>query len=184
MTLEGLVARLVRELETAGIPYMIVGSLASSYHGEPRMTRDVDVVIDPSSEAVGLLVGRLRDAGLYADADAAREALAERSQFNVIDPATGWKLDLIVRKDRPFSREEFARRESAELSMGPLRVATAEDTILAKLEWAASGQSERQLRDAAGVVAVSGDRLDLEYLDRWATELGVQELWQDIRPIE
>jgi hypothetical protein len=182
MTLEDLVARLVTDLEAAGIPYMIVGSLASSYHGEPRMTRDVDAVIEPSPEALGLLVGRLGDDGLYVDADAARQALAERSQFNVIDSATGWKLDLIIRKDRPFSREEFARRQPAELSTGPLHVATAEDTILAKLEWAASGQSERQLADAAGVVAVSGDRLDLEYLDRWAAELGVQQLWQELRP--
>ena len=182
MTLEDLAARFFGQLDAAGIPYMVVGSLASSYHGEPRMTRDIDLVIDPSPDALAVLVDRLRDAGLYAEADAARQALAERTQFNVIDPASGWKVDLIIRRDRPFSREEFARREQADLPMGQLQVATAEDTILAKLEWAGLGQSERQLRDAAGIVAVSGDRLDLEYLDRWAVELGVQDSWERIRP--
>jgi len=182
VTLEDLAARFFGQLDAAGIPYMVVGSLASSYHGEPRMTRDIDLVIDPSPDALAVLVDRLRDAGLYAEADAARQALAERTQFNVIDPASGWKVDLIIRRDRPFSREEFARREQADLPMGQLQVATAEDTILAKLEWAGLGQSERQLRDAAGIVAVSGDRLDLEYLDRWAVELGVQDSWESIRP--
>lgn len=182
MTLEELAARIVAQLDAAGIPYMVVGSLASSYHGEPRMTRDIDVVIDPDADSLGLLVDRLRDGGLYADADAAREALAERNQFNVIDPPSGWKVDLIIRKDRPFSREEFMRRVEADLPIGRLHLASAEDTILAKLEWARSGQSERQLQDAAGIVAVSGAELDLEYLDRWADELGVRASWDTLRP--
>jgi hypothetical protein len=70
----------------------------------------------------------------------------------------------------------------ADLPIGRLQMATAEDTILAKLEWARSGQSERQLQDAAGIVAVSGAELDLDYLDRWADELGVRESWETIRP--
>jgi hypothetical protein len=182
MTLEGLTARLLTELEAAAIPYMVVGSFASSFHGEPRMTRDLDVVIDPAVGGLDQFIERLSAAGFYADQDAGRRALVARTQFNVIDPSTGWKVDLIIRKDRPFSREEFERRRSADLPMGRFSIATAEDTILAKLEWARSGESERQFHDAAGIVAVSGPDLDLAYLDRWADALGVREDWQRLRP--
>jgi hypothetical protein len=180
--IEELGARLLAELDAAGVPYMVVGSIASSYHGEPRMTRDVDVVIDPSPDPLDRLVERLLASGLYADPAAARQALAERTQFNVVDPVSGWKVDLIVRKDRPFSRSEFERRRTVDLPTGRISMATAEDTILAKLEWALLGESQRQLRDVAGIVGVSGPDLDLTYLDRWARELGVWEDWERLRP--
>jgi len=182
MTLHEVASRLLAELQHAGIASMVVGSFASSYHGEPRMTRDLDVVIDPTSDSLGRLLDRLQAAGFYADRVAARQAVAERTQFNVIDPASGWKVDLIIRKERAFSRGEFERRQAAALPMGQVAIATAEDTILAKLEWGRSGESERQLRDVAGIVAVSGPQLDLVYLDRWADQLGVRESWERVRP--
>lgn len=182
MTLDDLAARLIAELRAAGIPMMLTGSVASSYHGRPRMTRDIDLVIDPDAAHLDAFVSRLIALRLYVDADVAREALSQRTQFNVIDPETGWKADLIIRKDRPFSREEFARREEADLPFGSMAVARAEDVILAKLEWAQTGQSERQLDDVRGIIAVSGDRLDLDHIDRWAAELGVSELWEPMRP--
>jgi hypothetical protein len=181
MTLDDLAARLIAALSGADIPHMLTGSVASSYHGQPRMTRDIDVVIDPQPAQLDTLVADLAAMGFYVDADAAREALASRTQFNVIDPDSGWKADLIIRKDRPFSREEFARREEAMLPFGTVAVARPEDVILAKLEWSLGGQSERQLDDAEGIVAVSRERLDLAYLERWADELGVRDLWERIR---
>jgi hypothetical protein len=184
MTLSDLTARLVSLLDEFSVPYMIVGSIASSYHGEPRMTPDVDVVIDPPPDSLSGLVPSLVSAGFYVDADAAAEALAHRTQFNVIDPSTGWKADLLIRKDRPFSREEFARKQEVELPTGSAFLATAEDTIIAKLEWAREGESEQQLRDAASILAVSGDRLDFAYLERWVDELGLKELWASIRKDE
>ena len=88
---------------------------------------------------------------------------------------TGWKADLIVRKRRAFSREEFERRVKVELMDVEVWVASAEDTILTKLEWAAAAGSERQIRDAQGVIDVLGGSLDVVYLQKWATELGVTE---------
>jgi hypothetical protein len=182
VTLDDLATRVIRALDAAGIPYMLVGSVASSYHGEPRMTRDLNIVIDPDPDQLRTLIARLQGSGLYTDAAASQDALAQRTQFNAIDPETGWKADLIIRQERAFSREEFARREEAQLPMGTVAIARAEDVILAKLEWARSGQSDRQLRDAEGIATISADRLDLDYLDRWASELGVADLWQPIRP--
>ena len=115
---------------------MIAGSFASSHHGLPRATNDADIVVDPSPEALDALLAALAADGYYADARTAREALRARRLFNVIDPETAFKVDLIVRKERPFSREEFARRERRDLGGLAVSIATPEDTILSKLEWA------------------------------------------------
>ena len=160
---------------------MVVGSFASTYHAEPRTTADLDLVIDPEPAALRAMTADLVAAGYYADAQAADSALAERTVFNVIDPKSGWKVDLMVRRDRPFSVEEFGRRLATD-AFGPTgSVATPEDTILAKLEWAMGGESERQLRDVRSILDVSGDRLDFAYIDRWARELGVAALWERVR---
>jgi hypothetical protein len=176
-----VVACVVRELEALGIPHMVAGSIASSIHGKPRTTHDADIVIDPTGEALDRLVATLAAAGFYADPAAARDALRRRRQFNVIDTETAFKVDLIIRKDRPFSREELARRVQADLAGARIPVATPEDTILSKLEWAKkSGGSERQVEDARGVVQVKGPDLDRAYLERWAGQLGVLDLWRTI----
>ena len=174
------VARVVRLLTDAGIPHMVTGSLASSIHGRPRTTHDADIVIDPSPKALDRLVTGLQAAGFYVDAGVAREALRARRQFNVIATATAFKVDLILRKDRPFSREEFRRRQAASLGGTPVDLATAEDTILSKLEWARKGGSDRQLDDVAGIVAVQGSALDAGYIERWAAMLGVLDLWRAV----
>jgi hypothetical protein len=178
---EEAVSRLVRRLEGLGIPYMIAGSLASSHHGLPRATNDADIVVDPSPEALDALVTGLAADGYYVDARTAREALHGRRLFNVIDPETAFKLDLIVRKDRPFSRQEFERRERSQLGGLDVTIATPEDTILSKLEWARKGGgSERQLADALGVLQVCGDRIDRAYVEKWAQALAVADLWRQL----
>jgi hypothetical protein len=178
---EEAVSRLVRRLEMLGIPYMIAGSFASSHHGLPRATNDADIVVDPSPEALDALLAALAAEGYYADARTAREALRARRLFNVIDPETAFKVDLIVRKERPFSREEFARRERRSLGGLAVSIATPEDTILSKLEWARkAGGSERQLADALGVLQVGGERIDRAYVEKWAATLGVLDLWQEL----
>lgn len=179
MTFGELLALVIGLLERSGVPYMVTGSLASSYHGEPRATRDADIVIDPSREALDRLTAGLLDSGFYVDRDVARAALAGRSQFNAIGTDAS-KVDFMIRRDRPFSLEEFRRRQRADLLGTPGFVATAEDVILAKLEWAKASGSERQLDDVAGIVAIATG-LDLPYVDRWAAALGVEDAWRAIR---
>jgi Mg-chelatase subunit ChlI len=176
-----VLARVIRLLTDLGIPYMVAGSLASSFHGRPRTTHDADIVIDPAPEPLDRLVAELSAANLYVDLAVAREALRGRRQFNVIDATSAFKLDLIIRKDRPFNREEFARRQPGEVAGLPMALATAEDTILSKLEWAKKGGgSERQLADVAGIIDVKGRELDREYIERWAAALGVLDLWRRV----
>ena len=162
---------IVRRLDDADIPYMLAGSMASAYHSEPRMTRDIDIVIDPTIEAMERFVGAL-DRSRYYVHDAI-DAVRRRDMCNVIDTVSGWKADLIMRRDRPFSQEEFGRRERAEIAGAEVDVATAEDTVLAKLEWRARSGSEQQMRDV--VALLRAQTLDLDYLRRWAAELGVSE---------
>ncbi len=173
-------ARLVAALDGAQIPHMVAGSFASVHHGVPRATQDIDVVIAPSGAALKAFVAGLSPQAYYVSEEAALDALRRRSMFNVIDLATGWKVDLIVRKSRPFSVEEFRRRLPVRLLGVDAFVATPEDTILTKLEWAAMSGSERQLRDVAGVLAVKGAELDVRYIEHWAADLGVLELWRKV----
>jgi hypothetical protein len=174
---ESLLAHVVGALDQAGVPYMLAGSFASSHHGTPRATQDIDVVIDPTFESLDRFLAAVKADPLYFDADVARDEFKRRGQFNIIDGETAWKIDVIFRKARPFSKEEMSRRAPAVVLGVTVFVATAEDTILAKLEWAKLGESERQLRDVRSLVEARGATLDRDYIERWLDELGVRALW-------
>jgi len=171
----------VSALDAAGIPHMIAGSFASSLHGLARTTADIDIVIDPAAGAIEEFIAHLDRERFYVAESAALEATELRSQFNVIDTTTGWKIDLIVRKDRPFSRMEMSRRVPVTIVGVPVMVATPEDTVLAKLEWSAMGQSERQFQDVVEILRIHGPNLDAAYLEHWASELGVSALLERAR---
>ena len=170
--METFLLEIVDLLVVAEIPYMVVGSHSSGVHGRARTTEDVDFVIDPNAEQLARFLSSLGDR-YYTSPEGAREALARRSMFNVIDYDEGYKADLIVRKARPFSVEEFRRRQAQPLYGRQLPVATAEDVILSKLEWNRITPSERQIRDAFHVASVQRDALDRAYLRHWAAALGV-----------
>ncbi|HEY7352053.1 MAG TPA: DUF6036 family nucleotidyltransferase [Terriglobales bacterium] len=139
--------KIIAALDQARIPYMLTGSFASAHHGTPRSTLDLDLVIAPESEQLRNLVALLSNDEYYVDMEAALEAYRRRSMFNAIDISTGWKIDLIIRKSREFSREEFARRQLVEVQGLQIFVASAEDVVIAKLEWSRMAQSQRQIED-------------------------------------
>jgi hypothetical protein len=170
--------KFVDALERVGIPYMLTGSYASSFHSLPRATRDLDFVISPTREQIRALVAALPKDEFYVDERAALEALNGHGQFNAIDTITGWKADFIIRKPRSFSTSEFERRYRATLDGVELTIATAEDVVLAKLEWAKLGSSDRQIEDAATVLRARAPHLDWDYLDRWTRHLGVEIQWR------
>jgi hypothetical protein len=178
MTQAEVVAHVLGILDDLGIGYMVAGSFASNYHGAPRMTQDADIVVDARVPAILALVERLAP-DFYVNEDAARQAVQTRGMFNAIHFDTGFKVDVIVKKARPFSDAELARRQPGALAGRTVMFATAEDTILTKLEWARLGQSERQ--DAAQLVRLQADRLDWAYIEHWAEHLGVSELVARLR---
>jgi hypothetical protein len=164
----------VAKLTAAEIPYMISGSYAVVLHGLARATQDVDIVIAPTLPQLERFIAAI-EPGHYVSGDAARAAYSRNSLFNVIDTQTGWKVDLIIRKDRPFSLEEFERKRVMSFRGESVYVVTPEDSILTKLEWSKKGGSERQLQDAESVAIVQWEVLDQKYLEHWAAELGISE---------
>lgn len=167
-------------LDALGVPYAIGGSFASAIHGVMRATMDADLVVDMASSDAGPLVQALAGA-FYADAETMREAVRHQSSFNLIHLATMFKVDVFVAKARAFDRSQLARRQLVLLSEEPERyayVASAEDTILAKLEWyrLGGGVADRQFRDVLGVIVVQGERLDFDYLRTMAAQLAVSDL--------
>jgi hypothetical protein len=176
-----VLGRIARALERAGVPYMLTGSFAGAVHGTPRSTQDIDIVIAPTEAALRQLLDEFPETSYCVSRDAALTAFSKAEMFNVVDFETGWKVDFIFRKPRDFSQEEFERR--AEMDVLGLRVfvATPEDLLIAKLEWAHPGESERQIRDAAGIVATQGPDLDTSYVDIWVDRLGLRAQWEAAR---
>jgi Nucleotidyltransferase of unknown function (DUF6036) len=125
------------------------------------------------------LIDLLPETDYYVDADAAMSACSHESLFNVVDIATGWKIDLIMRKSRPFSREEFQRRRKINISGIEVFVASAEDVIISKLEWSKLSQSSRQIEDAAAIVRMRWESLDHTYLEKWIAALGLGNQWKE-----
>ena len=178
MTTDDVFRRIVEVLDRAGIPYMLTGSFASSYHGAPRATQDIDIVIAPSPDQLRALVHFLPKTEYYVDLNAALEAHTRETQFNVIDLTTGWKVDFIIRKSRSFSREEFDRRAAADLHGLRIFIASAEDVVISKLEWAKLGRSQRQIEDAAGILRIRSGELDRDYIKNWVRQLNLEQEWE------
>ncbi len=167
-------------LEQVGVPYAVGGSLASSLHGVMRSTFDVDIVADMREEHIQPLVAALSKE-FYVDDEMMRDALRRRSSFNLIHYETAFKVDIFIRKMRPFDQMQLERRKLSVIVADPeqsVYVISPEDTILAKLEWYRLGGqvSEQQWRDVLGILKVRAGELDLAYLRTWARELQVTDL--------
>jgi hypothetical protein len=165
-------------LEANGIPYMLTGSLASSMYGVPRATNDIDIVIAPTRSQLLTFVDLLLRVGFTVQRERAIAELNRRGMFNVIDFKRGLKVDLIIQKERDFNVREFERRKTHEVEGMRLTIATPEDVVIAKLEWAKMSDSERQIKDAAGIIQVQGPRLDTEYIEKFIEELALSNQWR------
>lgn len=172
---------IVDMFEALGVRYRIGGSVASSALGVPRSTLDVDVACELRLHHV-VDVGKRLVSTYYLDEDMIRDAIERQSCCNLIHLATMLKVDLFIRRDRPFEDAAFERLVRRSLDPSPdareFDLTTPEDIVLHKLEWfrAGGGVSERQWRDAVGVLAVQRGELDWSYLQQWARELGIADL--------
>ncbi|MEK7316941.1 MAG: hypothetical protein AAB011_12230 [Candidatus Eisenbacteria bacterium] len=174
-----VIRQVVAALDVAGVPYMLTGSFASSLHGAPRSTQDLDLVIAPDEQSLERLVNQFPPDRYYLSRVAAFDALHRRSLFNVIALETGWKVDFIIRKSREFSTVEFDRRVKIDLLGAPMFVATPEDVVISKLEWAKRSGSDRQIEDVVGIVKSQGVRLDAAYVERWIGDLELRPQWAE-----
>ena len=180
------VARVLAVLDRMEIPYAVGGSAASSAHGMPRTTLDLDIVVDFKPEQIDDFAAELADE-FYVDAETMRDAFARGRSVNLIHFASAWKFDLFPLKQDAYSRVEFGRRAFREIRPDgsaaiECAVASREDTVLRKLEWYRAGgeSSERQWNDVRGVCRAAGVALDVAYLRRWAGHLNVADLLEKL----
>ncbi len=162
--------------EASEIEYFVGGSVASTIHGEPRFTQDVDLVVRLKTHHITDLRRSLGE-DFYSSEVALQEAVSRCSCANLIHTQTGFKIDLMVSRERPFEHSRFQRKQRIQDTDREFWVATAEDTVLVKLEWYRAGGevSERQWRDVQTVLMTQVE-LDQEYLLRWAAQLGIADL--------
>lgn len=177
MTVKAVFEKLRAALEAAGVPYFVTGSFASSAHGIPRSTNDIDIVIAPTRPQLEQLLQQLHESEFATDLEDPFAALQASSLFNIVDYATLWKVDLIFKQPGPFDASRFTRRGVIDIAGVLLYTASAEDILITKLWWAKLGESERQISDAVGIIQVQGENLDLEYVERWVAALELDLQW-------
>ncbi len=172
----------IQQLEKFGIPYMISGSIGAMIYGEPRLTNDMDIVIELNELLVEPLLNHFLSEAFYVPpTDVVTEEIGRRGQFNILHIDSGSKVGLIIRKDTEFAREEFSRRRLTPFSEKvEAQSATPEDIIISKLNYYKIGGSEKHIQDIRSMVAVSGEELDFNYLRDWVDRLDLKSEWRAI----
>ena len=166
-------------LQRADIAYMISGSIALNYYAQPRLTRDIDIVVALRREDAERVTSLFAE-DFYIDAEAVCNAIVQLGMFNIIHYDHVMKVDFIVRKETPYRQEEFARRSAVDIDGVTMWLVTAEDLLLSKLAWAAESRSEIQFQDVRNLIRSVAD-LDWTYIERWADELTLGELLHEVR---
>ena len=171
----------VEALERLGLRYFVTGSVATIFFGEPRFTVDIDIVVDLPAERIRDFCAAFPPEEFYLSEEAVRRAVRNRSQFNIIHPSSGLKIDVMIPAGSPFDRSRFARIRHVRPGPGfEAAFASPEDVIVKKLEYYREGGAQKHLRDIAGVLRISGEKIDASYIQEWAERLGLQEIWQAI----
>ena len=177
-----LLRYLARVVETMGLRYFVTGSTATIFYGEPRFTNDIDVVVELAEPQVSEFCRQFSEAEFYVSESAAVDAVRRKALFNIIHPASGLKVDVIVPEPNPYNQSRFSRVRR--LHAGDdfeVCFASPEDAIIKKMEFYRQGGSEKHLRDITGVIKTSGEQLDGAYVALWAREMGLSDLWTAIQ---
>lgn len=161
------------------IDYMLTGSLAMNYYAQPRMTRDIDVVIALDSKDAVAAINGLFSPEYHVAREAIVRAVAHQSVFNLIHRETVIKVDCIIRKDCDYRRLEFERRRTVTIQDFTFWIVSKEDLIISKLDWARDSRSELQFRDVKNLMSTT---YDAAYLEKWTRELGLYDTWQECIP--
>lgn len=165
-----------QRFERARIAYMLTGSMAMNYYAEPRMTRDIDIVVELNSVPVERIVGMFSP-DYYISPEAVSQSIRSQSLFNLIHQESVIKVDCVIRKDLPYRRTEFDRRVQVQVDDFHTWIVTKEDLIISKLHWAKDSHSERQLQDVRNLLRTGCDR---DYISRWTQELGLVDIWSKV----
>jgi hypothetical protein len=173
-----LLEKIAGSLENLHIPYLVTGSVAAMAFGEPRMTNDIDIVAAVEYEHVGGLMAAFPEEEFYISEEAIRDAVRHQTQFNIIHPASGMKIDIIIRKNTRFNDSRFSRIRRIKAGENfEANFAAPEDIILMKMHYSGEGGSEKHLRDISGILKISGPEVDEGYIALWAERLKLMDIW-------
>jgi hypothetical protein len=165
-----------KKLEQANVPYMITGSFAANFYAIPRMTRDLDVVIEVQRTDAKLLFQIFQNE-FYIDQNSILEAIEHQGMFNIIHNDSVFKIDFIIRKDSNYREIEFKRKQKIELDGVSIWVVAPEDLIISKLAWAKESFSEMQLGDIRNLFRTI-KTLDRNYIDKWVKNLELNQVYE------
>ena len=174
-----IIKEIVRRLDNAEIKYMFTGSVAANFYTVPRMTRDIDIVIELKQKNVDKIYN-LFEKDFYVDEGMILEAIRKEGMFNIIHYQSVFKIDFIVRKNNPYRIEEFRRRKKITFEDAELYITAPEDLILSKLYWAKESMSELQLNDVRNLLK-SVKALDESYIEKWASYLGIKDIYKKVK---
>jgi hypothetical protein len=176
-----LLRMLVQTCEHLGVRYQITGSQATIAHGEPRFTIDIDIVVDLREGQAEAFAACFPAPDFYLSGEAMREAIRDRRQFNILHPASGQKIDVILLPDSDAARSQWQRSRRLPVAGGyEADFIAPEDVILRKMEYYTEGGSDKHLRDIAGILKIQADKIDRAYIAGWAARLGLTELWNAV----
>jgi uncharacterized nucleotidyltransferase DUF6036 len=174
-----LLKSVCQRLEHAGMPYMLTGSLAAHFYAVPRMTRDIDIVIEMMNLEVNKVFQIFQD-DFYVSKDSIFDAIKFETMFNVIHNKSGFKVDFIIRKDLPYRNVEFQRRRQIEFDGIKIWIVSSEDLIISKLYWAKDSFSELQINDVRNLMSSIPD-FDVKYIEKWVLELNLKEVYAKVQ---
>jgi hypothetical protein len=174
-----LLKKILKSLEKGDIPYMLTGSLVSSFQGSPRSTHDIDIIISIKMDDISNIMKAFDSKRFYISQDSIKEAIINSSQFNVLDIEEGEKIDFWILTGSDFDKSRFLRRQKKELLGLKAYISAPEDTIIQKLVWSKlSGGSEKQYKDALSVYEVQYGKLDIEYMEYWSKKLDIKDIYE------
>jgi len=181
MELHELLKYVINAFEKLRIRYFITGSIASMFYGEPRFTNDIDVVADIKKDHIHALLKLFPKDEFYLSDDAIRDAIIDQHQFNIIHPASGLKIDIIIAKGDDFDESRFKRiKRVSPVEETHANLASPEDVIIMKMRYYKEGESEKHLRDITSLLKISGDKIDMAYIEYWAKNLDLLDIWNAI----
>jgi len=176
-----LLQKIVEVFERLQIPYLVTGSVAAMAYGEPRLTNDIDIVAAIEERHIASLITEFPEKEFYISDEMIREAIRHQGQFNIIHPTSGLKIDVIIRQNTPFDASRFKRvRRIYPAETYEANFAAPEDVIIKKMEYYKEGGSEKHLRDITGILKISGEEVDRNYISEWSQRLGLTEIWEAV----
>ena len=168
----------IKKLDLAGIFYMVSGSIAANFYTTPRMTRDIDIVIEVGNKDAEKLYS-LFSKDFYLDIEAVKEAVRNQKVFNIIHNESVVKVDFIVKKETDYRKIEFARRRKIAFEDLNIYIVSPEDLIISKLYWAKDSFSEKQITDVRNLFNTVSD-IDKEYIQKWVKQLGIEKIYKEV----